>query len=182
VGSPTSGVRRELGLGDLFENTLLLVNEQRETLALGRFLWEQIEHIRANNYAGPTLLFAGVLDELTQKTIYKKSQSFYDDSGKRLMSTLGTLSYAKDYSGNNWRMLEQTILNKGHWQVPILTGQDYSLSQWIDELKNLVPIRNQAAHKARVDEAEFEVFIEAFFGSATKGVGLFSGLLLAWKA
>lgn len=68
----------ELDVGDRFETTTLLNDDQRETLAFARFLWKQIEYIKASNFAGRTLLFTGVLEELTRAMIYQRIPALSD--------------------------------------------------------------------------------------------------------
>jgi hypothetical protein len=174
-------VRDELEIEDLFDTTPLLSDTQRETLALGRFLWEQIEHIKASNFAGPTLLFTGVLEELARATIYDCCGDLHDYRGKRLYRTLGTLGKCKDFGGTNWRILEQTIVQGGCWHEQIVTNQTLSFSRWIDTIRIIADIRNQAAHEAQVDQHDFHTLTTLYFGSSKSGIGVFNGLLLAWR-
>jgi hypothetical protein len=175
-------IRDKLDIGTQFDTTPLLGPEQRETLALARFLWEQLDNIRAQNFAGPALLFTGVLEWATQKSLHKKRPTLYttDGSNTRLGDTLGTLGNCKDYGGTNWPILEQAITSRGYWKEQIVPGHTYSFSRWIDTVHMIVPIRNAAAHKARVDRESFTLLISGMFGSAVTGVGALNGLLLTW--
>lgn len=172
----------ELDVGDHFETSPLLNDTQRETLALARFLWEQIEHIKASNFAGPTLLFTGVLEEIIRITLYKYSPPLCDASGKPLMQTLGTIGNAKGYGGTNWGILDQAIAQGGYWQAQISPQQSLSLSVWVDMIKKMSYIRNDAAHKANVNRKSFQTLITLYFGSPMSGIGVFNGLLLAWHS
>ena len=105
LGHYEAWVAHELEMGDAFHTTPLLTADQRETLGLARFLWEQIEQIGAHNFAAPALLFTGVLEEITQATIYRVQQPpLCDDSGRPLGLTLGVLGYCKGFGGANWRL------------------------------------------------------------------------------
>ncbi|MBC8077187.1 MAG: hypothetical protein H7Y32_14010, partial [Chloroflexales bacterium] len=175
-------VSDELDVGDRFETTALLNGAQRETLALARFLWEQIEYIKASNFAGPTLLFTGVLEELTRATIYQRSPPLYDaDTGRALMLTLGTLGNSKGHGGTNWTILEQSIVLGGCWHAQVSPQQLLAFSSWIDMIKTIGYIRNDAAHKANVERKAFQRLIALYFGSPVSGIGVFNGLLLAWQ-
>lgn len=170
-----------LEIGDSFNTTQLLTDSQRKTLALGRFLWEQIDNIKADNFAGPTLLFTGVLEEVTRITIYQIVPYLGDNRGRPLMQTLGTLGNCKGWGGNNWRILERSIMQGGHWEEKMPDGQTFPFSKWIDIMSLIAEIRNKAAHEADVDKDTFRKFTTRFFGSTMNGLGAFNGLLLAWK-
>jgi hypothetical protein len=172
---------KNLYIGDLFENTPLLNNEQRDTLALGRFLWEQIEKIKAQNFAGPALLFTGILEELTRVTIYKINGPLYGDDGKKLMDTLGTLGNCKGFGGTNWTILEQAIVQNSHWNSQIVAGQAFAFDKWIDSVKSISFVRNDAAHRANVSSKAFQSLVNRLFGSPASGMGVLNGLLLAWR-
>ena len=174
-------IRDKLEIDDLFDTTPLLTESLRETLALARFLWEQIEHIKASNFAGPALLFTGVLEEITRVTFYKYGPELCDANGKPLMKTLGSLGNSKGYGGTNWVMLEQSIVQGGYWLEQVTEQQELTLSKWIDIIKSISYIRNDAAHKANVSRKAFQTLTNYYFGSSLTGIGVLNGLLLAWK-
>lgn len=174
-------IRDRLDIGEYFDNTPLLTEAQRETLALGRFLWEQIENIQATNFAGPVLLFTGVLEELTRATVYKYSPRLCSTDGRALPDTLGTLGNSKRYGGTNWAILEQAIVHGGHWKQGVTPNLTLTFSKWIDMIKEISFIRNGAAHRANVEPKSFQTFVSMYFGSPLSGIGVFNGLLLAWE-
>lgn len=174
-------LRNRLEIDDLFDETPLFDSNSRETLALARFLWEQTEQLRAANFAGPTLLFTGVLELITRNTIYRVTPVLYGTNGKELMQTLGTLGKAKLYGGQTFLTLEKHIVNNGHWNANIAPGQQLPFAKWIGMLSQIVSIRNQAAHEAMVSKQNFETLIQHYFGGLRSGYGLLNGLLLAWK-
>jgi hypothetical protein len=180
IGHYKQWVHDELEVGELFTQTSLLTESQRETMALARFLWEQIEHIRASNFAGPTLLFTGVLEELTRATIFRQSGKLYGNNGQPLYDTLGTLGNCKLYGGTNWGILERVIVQEGHWREQTSARQPLSFSDWIDMIQKIAYIRNDAAHKANVERRAFQRLIQLYFGGSLSGMGVFNGLLLAW--
>jgi hypothetical protein len=181
IGHYKQWVNDELEVGDLWAQTVLLTEAQRETMALARFLWEQIEHIRASNFAGPTLLFTGVLEELTRVTIYRQSGKLHGANGQPLHDTLGTLGNCKQYGGTNWTILERVVVQGGFWQEQVAEQQALAFSSWIDMVKSIAYIRNDAAHKANVDRRAFQRLTQLYFGSSLSGIGVFNGLLLAWR-
>ncbi len=175
-------IGEELDLGDRFNTTPLLTDTQRETLALARFLWEQIEHIRASNFAAPTLLFTGVLEEVTHITLYAHCRPLcHARNGQPLQRTLGALGNSKKRGGANWDILEIDIVQQQHWNEQIAPQQTLTLSTWIDMVCQLSHIRNQAAHRANIDRKTFQTLIQLYFGGAMSGSGVFNGLLLAWQ-
>jgi len=176
-------IKERLDLRDEFDKTPLLNATQRNTLSLAYFLEEQIRRIGAENFAGPALLYTGVLEEITQKTIHKKRPTLYttDGSHTRLGDTLGTIGNCKDYGGTNWPILQQEIVGKGFWNEEFILGQTHDFSKWVDLIRGIVPMRNKAAHKAFIDSATFQQLVALYFGSPSTGYGAFSILLLAWK-
>lgn len=174
-------IRERLEIGELFDTTALLTDSQRETLALGRFLWEQIEHIRASNYAGPALLFTGVLEEVARMTVYERCPDLYDLRGRRLYRTLGTIGKSKGFGGTNWRILEQAIVASGYWQEQVAPTLALSFSRWVDNIDAIAEIRNQAAHEAHVEPRTFANLVQLYFGSTLSGIGVLNGVLLAWR-
>ncbi len=174
-------IRDELDVGELFDTTLLLTHAQRETLALARFLWEQIDHIRATNYAGPTLLFTGVLEEVTRSTIFKQSGKLHDANGRPLQDTLGTIGNSVNYGGHNFVILENAVVERGHWYAQINEHQLLQFRKWIDLILKVSFIRNEAAHKANVTPKQFRSLTDMYFGSPIAGIGVLNGLLLAWR-
>lgn len=175
-------IRNALDLGDLLETTSLLTETHGETLALARFLWEQIDHIRATNYAGPTLLFTGVLEEIIRHTIFQRSGTLYRADGHPLPDTLGTVGHSIKHGGQNFALLEQRIVQQGYWNGQITTSQMLSLRDWIERILKISFIRNDAAHRANVTPQQFRSLIETYFGSPRHGIGVLSGLLLAWQS
>ena len=175
-------IQRELEMGDDFQTTPLLTNDQRETLALARFLWEQIDQIGANNFAAPVLLFTGVLEEITQATIYRVQQPpLSDEWGKALQQTLGVLGNSKGYGGANWRLLDHTINGGGYWNAHLDEGLILPFEKWINTVQSIVKTRNQAAHHAHVERTQCDKLLLALFGSTRTGMGLLNGILMAWR-
>ena len=174
-------VAKQLDIGELYQTTSLLNTHHRETLALARFLWEQIEAIGADNFAAPTLLFTGVLEEITQATIYQvQDPPLTDSRGKELQKTLGTLGNCKGWGGINWRLLDHTINDSGYWNPQLDEGITLPFEKWINNVQSIVETRNNAAHHANAKRQEFDKLITTLFGSARTGMGLLNGILLAW--
>ncbi|HEU4322709.1 MAG TPA: hypothetical protein VFS21_06130 [Roseiflexaceae bacterium] len=173
-------LRALLDLDD-FDTHPLLGEPQRETLALGRFLWAQIEQIGAANFAGPALLFTGVLEDLARGTVYRHSPPLTGANGRSLMPTLGVLGNSKGFGGNNWRTLELAIVGGQHWEEQITPRQRLPFSDWIDQVLQVSLIRNNAAHSANASTADFQTLVGLCFGGARTGMGVLNGLLLAWR-
>lgn len=175
-------IREKLEVGGLFDTTPLLNDNMRETLALARFLWEQVEAIKSENFAGSALLLTGVLEQVTVKTLFKRSRTFLKADGTRLPETLGTLASCKDFGGDNWVLLRQQIVDAGYWEEGVAPGAVYPLSRWVDSLKPIQQIRNRAAHKGRIERADFQTITTGYFGSSLTGLGVLNGLLMAWRS
>jgi hypothetical protein len=190
-------VRRELdvfeaeNLEPLLDRAHLLSDAQWETLALGYFLAEQIELIQAHNYAGPALLFTGALEAAINASIYplipsRPVEQWTKDNGEPLPRTLGPLAWSKGdptrhITDKNWRLLQMVITAGGHWNATITPNCTYILSQWVDGLGGIVPIRNLAAHEAHTSFKSFRKLRAALFGDPqNESLGLLNGLLLAW--
>jgi len=182
IAEYTNWAREALDVGELFGHTPLITDVQRETLGLGRFIWEQVERIHAYNYAGPALLFTGVLEWATQQSIYKvlreAQQPLVDSKGRLLQETLGTLgnSVKFDRGANANKIVQVVAAQGGYWN-----GQICPLANGLEAVRSIVDIRNHAAHQANVDLTEFQVLKRVFFGSQSVGYGLLAQLLLAWQ-
>ncbi|HYN87534.1 MAG TPA: hypothetical protein VER55_03340, partial [Ardenticatenaceae bacterium] len=173
-------IRERLDIDDRFDTTALLNEAQRETLALGRFLWEQIEHIRASNFAGPVLLFTGVLEEVTLNTVFQHCPTLYDARGTVANLTLGTLGFLKMQKGTDWETLEQAMAG-GLWNEHLTEDQVLTFSKWVSKVESLKNTRNDAAHRARVEPPAFQKLVNTYFGSSLSGIGVLNALLLAWQ-
>ncbi len=177
IASYRGWIRQQLDIGELFDATPLLTDAQRETLALGRFLWEQIDHIRATNLAGPALLFSGVLEELARATVFRVSPPLIHHQTRReLMKTLGTLGNAGRYQrDDNYRLLAGAVAPRWHPEEAL------PFNRWLMLINSIADLRNRAAHEAHIDPRAFEEFVRCYFGSTRTGVGALNGLLLAWQ-
>jgi len=172
----TAWVRDELDVGELFDLFPFLTQSLRDTLGLGRFLWQQIDAIRASNFAGPTLLFTGVLEELVRQTIYARCPPLIDGNGRGLPKTLGTV-------GSRWNrvVLTQALTQGQHWEPKLTDTTRLTFDTWADLAWRVSRIRNQAAHEAHVSPGEFRDLQQLYFGSKRTGFGALNGLLLAWR-
>jgi hypothetical protein len=172
----TAWVREELDVGEQFERFPFLTQSLRDTLGLARFLWQQSDAIRATNFAGPTLLFTGVLEELVRHTIYERCPPLTDNSGRGLPKTLGTV-------GNRWnRSVLVSAMHAGqHWEPKLTDTTRLTFDAWADLAWRVSRIRNQAAHEAHVSPGDFRDLQQLYFGSKRTGFGALNGLLLAWR-
>lgn len=177
----TDWVRRRLDVDPLFATFPQLTNEHRATLGLARFLWQQIEHIQATNYAGPALLFSGVLEELARATVYARVPELYDQRNYKLPRTLGTLGRTCKDQGQNWRLLSSAIVGAGRWESQVTSSIRLPFDTWARNVGAISFIRNQAAHEAQVSRDEFLDLERRYFGSLRDGFGALNGLLVAWR-
>jgi hypothetical protein len=140
----------------------------------------QIEQIRATNFAGPTLLFSGVLEELSRQTIYAICPDLYDYRGRKLYRTLGTLGESRRQGGQNWQTITHAIRRHRSWREQVAPQRLFTFDEWAEKVGEIAKIRNKAAHEAQVSEAEFRQLQDLYFGGPFAGVGALTGLLLAW--
>ncbi|NJO82650.1 MAG: hypothetical protein HC828_07370 [Blastochloris sp.] len=172
----TAWVREELDVGEQFEQFPFLTQSLRDTLGLGRFLWQQIDAIRATNFAGPTLLFTGVLEELVRQTMYEQCPPLIDHAGRTLPKTLGTIGHRRN------RTVVIGALTAGrYWEEQLPGTLRLSVDAWCDMTLRISRIRNQAAHEAHVSLNDFRDLQHLYFGSKRTGFGALNGLLLAWR-
>ena len=172
----TSWVREQLDVDDAFAQFPHLTDAHRETLGLGRFLWQQIEAIRATNFAGPALLFSGVLEDLARQTIFTHCPPLIDDGGRTLPKTLGVLGHPQ-----NRAAVRQALDAGQHWQGERATPVPLTFDSWAELVKGIALIRNKAAHAAHISQDEFRELQVRYFGSTRTGYGALNGLLLAWR-
>ncbi len=168
-----------------FDTTPLLTDEQRNTLALADFLLEQIERIHAQNYSGPLLLYAGVLEEVIGATmateLNRLKPRLVDFKGNKLNWTLGNFGhYHRNKNEANYHAIKSTIVGNGHWNEN--SGMLlYSFDIWLGAMDTIATIRNKAAHAAKASRQQYNDFYEVYRGSPHSGFGGFSGLLAAWR-
>ena len=126
----------------------------------------------STNYAGPALLFVGVLEQLTRTTIYPAANP--PGASKDKKRTLGGIAY--------FRAQIEPEISPAHWNKgasPLLS----KFSVWVNNSVKLARIRNHAAHEGYLPETEFKELLNLYFGGLSSGGhGLFNGLLLAWQA
>jgi hypothetical protein len=166
-------IRRRVGT-NLFTTTQLLTEAQRETLALGCFLQKQIEGIKAANFAGPALLFTGILEELVRYTLYERSSLKH--SVKAQEKTLGGI-----LTTTNTYQIRLAMIRNNLWQEKISAKLTYTFDDWLEDLKVVKEHRNTSAHHAFLKREDFEDLIDRFFSSPNYGPGVFDGLLRAWR-
>lgn len=177
----TAWVQRRLDVDPLFETFPHLTAEHRATLGLARFLWQQIENIQATNYAGPALLFTGVLEDLIKATVFARSPQLYDQYGKELYRTLGVIGRTCKDRGRNWRLMTGAVFGGNHWNVQVTGSTRIPFETWGMKVWDISRIRNQAAHEAQVSKDEFLDLERLYFGSLRDGFGALNGLLIAWR-
>lgn len=177
-------LRDKLGSKDIFDNPLLIKNAKnhRETLALGQFLNSQVKVIGSTNFAGPALLFTGTLEEIVRDTVYRANGGYIrDNNGRKLTSSLGTLTGCQYYAGAAWDNLNRAIRRR--WKEELTVGKlvhRLTFAQWVTNLNATVEIRNKVAHQASLSEEDFIELVDEMFGGLG-GMGVLNGLLLAWQ-
>ena len=176
-------IRDELEIGDLFETTPLLTEELRTTLALGRFLWEQTEHIRATNYAAPTLLFTGVLEEVIRKSFFTLIAPIPDprEPAKTMKVTLGTLPFLQRGRTVEWVALQAELARRGLWPPEAGAQPSEALIMLLKRIDAISQTRNDAAHRANVNAKQFRKLCTNLYGDGTEP-GVLNGILLAWQS
>jgi len=158
-------------IGAVFFTTPLLTDKQRDTVRLACFLREQIKFVNATNYAGPALLFSGVLEELVRNTVYQKTSLRTTPQKEK---TLGGVVFKKFD-------VQYDVKSQGLWQDAIGKYIRYTISDWLDDLFHVKNFRNTAAHEANLSQIEFDKLLVRLIGDKTTPIGVFNGLLSAWK-
>ncbi|GAB4215148.1 MAG: hypothetical protein OHK0022_54700 [Roseiflexaceae bacterium] len=165
-----AAIRSLLGLGALFDTSPLLAGPRRDTLAQARLLWEQIEQSGGDNYAGPALLLAGVLEQIVQQTIFQRSPV-------PPPHTLAALAGSRGDAGR-WPALLAAV--EGHWHMPSGPRLVPAFADWLDLLPPLCLLRRDAARQERLEQADFQRLCRLLFGDGAT-CGALNGLLLAWQ-
>lgn len=160
-------------IGNIFFNTPLLNDKHRDTVRLACFLREQISFVKATNYAGPALLFSGVLEELVRNTLYQKTLLKSNRLQERTLG--GVVHYTVKQS------VENDVRMQGLWEESISKHITYKFEYWLDDLIFIKDARNKAAHEANLSQNDFEKFLVYLVGDKRSPIGVFNGLLSAWK-
>lgn len=162
-------LRGGLALGALLDASPLLDAASRETLALARFLWADLEGRRAADFAAPALLLIDVLERAAAEAL-------------RAAAPLhGLLDGTLDGLVAHRAAAESALAGCG-WQAHVARGQHYTAAQWLDALAIVTAIRAGAAGGEPLSPAAFRDLLNTLFGSPLCGAGALNGLLSACGA
>lgn len=157
--------------GSVFFTTTLLSEKQRDTIRLACFLREQTTFVKATNFAGPALLFSGILEELLRNTLFQKAHCLKNIQAKD--RTLGGILY------NRWDVLSD-VERQGLWSETISERVTYKFRYWLEDLQKVKEGRNKSAHEANLSQSEFARFQDALFGNKRNPLGAFNGFISSW--
>jgi hypothetical protein len=78
--------------------------------------------------------------------------------------------------------VEKDVRTKGLWEETISKHITYKFEYWLDDLIFIKDARNKAAHEANLSQNDFEKFLVYLVGDKRSPIGVFNGLLSAWKS
>ncbi len=178
-------VRNDIDIGEGFDTNPLLDEHLRKTLVLAQFLAAQIRAVNAQNYAGPTILFCGVVESLCKTTLKaalkKQNLMFVQENGKYLNQTLGSYGRALDHGEVNFQKMRAACDASNHWPDPPAEAGGITLRRWVGRVNKIYDIRNIAAHQARASAADYATLHNNLFGSSGTGRGIINGLIVSWR-
>lgn len=157
-----------------FDATPILTDQQKDTLVLATFLLDQTRKVKGESYAGPAIIYAGVLEQLASQTFFANCS---DSAVVRLQSSDKTLGKIKKYTQH---FIHDYLPSR--WKVQVSPTQRYNLNKWIEKVTELSWLRNAAAHTGILPEADYKKFETLYFGGASAGgYGLLNAFIKAWK-
>lgn len=172
---------RDLGMSGTLD---LLGAAEQESLALGIFLLDQLDAIKANDYSAPAIYLSSVMEIQLKHTVFT-CPNLYGDLANHKKHTLGTLPFIKMKpweAQGNWERIE--VFVKDHWNDEY--HADYPLAsfgQFVDKaLNRIAQIRNNAAHTTIVPRSQYEELQKILIQGGKLGNGALNILLLAWQA
>lgn len=162
-------LRGGLGLDELLDESALLDAASRETLALARLLWADLEDRRAADFGAPALLLVDVLERAASEALR--------DTAQLPRALDGTLEGLVAH-----RAAAESALAGCGWQAHGARGQQYTPAQWLDALPIVTAIRARAAAGEPLSPAAFQELLDVLCGSPLCGPGALNGLLSACSA
>ena len=173
----------EAKLGDIgLDRTLhLLGATERESLALAIYLRDQLDQVQANDYSAAIIHVARVVErELQQRILAIPGISRSDFPHSR--PTLGSLSGVRRRNPSLWSRIDTHL--EQVWVSQVLADEPnvrVSALQFIDEMNQLVRMRNEAAHTTPISRDRFRTMLRLICGSGGPlQIGALNVLLLAW--
>ncbi|NNJ11951.1 hypothetical protein EKD04_016580 [Chloroflexales bacterium ZM16-3] len=176
--------RYEAKLGDIgLDRTLhLLGPTERESLALAIYLRDQLDEVGANDYSASIIHVARVLEcELQRRMLAIPGVSGSDfPHGK---PTLGTLGGVRRRNPALWGRIDAHLIQVWAGNVdPEDATFAVTVGQLIDEVEQLVRVRNQAAHTTPIPRDRFRTLLRSLCDGGPLRVGALNVLLTAWPA
>ena len=176
--------RYEAKLGDIgLDRTLhLLGAPERESLALAIYLRDQLDEVQANDYSASVIHMARVLERELQRRILAVPGVRSGDFryGK---PTLGALGGVRRGNPQLWRLIDAHLRQVWVSRVdPEDAAFTVTVEQLIDEVDQLVQVRNQAAHTTPIPRNRFRDSLRSLCDGGPLHVGALNVLLTAWPA
>jgi hypothetical protein len=183
---------RDNFLHDVEEVHPLLTREHSETLALGKFLWDQLDKIKAHDYSGPGLHFSGVLEALVSATVFTGCSGLVGSWVKVTKQTLGTLPYIRTNQSNpahNHREAREdwpkiTGHAAKHWKETVSAepAVHFVFDDFVKHLDSVAQLRNKAAHPGHFERKQLlELWQLLFVRNKSANVGMLPALLICWQ-
>lgn len=172
----------EAKLGDIgLDRTLhLLGAAERESMALAIYLRDQLDQVQANDYSAAIIHVARVLErELQQRILAIPGVSTGDFPHSK--PTLGSLGGVRRRNPLLWAKIDTHL--EQVWVSQVLADKPdirVSVLQFIEEIAQLVRMRNEAAHTTPVSRDRFRTILRSICGGGSLHIGALNVLLLAW--
>jgi hypothetical protein len=172
---------RDLGMEHTFD---LLSREDQESLALGIYIQEQLDNVRAKDFSAPAIHISSVLELAIKKRVFS-CRGLQSEVAYHTKQTLGKLPHMRrkpnQFNGDWDRITNYVAQNWKQQCHPEREDIVIKFTDLLDDIPEIATTRNNAAHTNIVTRAEYRKLLQNTLQAGTTQVGVLNALLLAWQ-
>lgn len=155
---------------------------EQESLALGEFLKDQLDRIKANDYSAPAIHISSVMEREVKSRIFS-GVSLEGPIADPKNQTLGRLPTMKTWDWDNWKRIEAHAAIHWHPQPdPNDLERRVRFEDFVKKaLSRIAPLRNHAAHTEPLPRSDYTELQSIIYQGNYLGYSALNALLLCWK-
>jgi hypothetical protein len=173
---------QDLGLSNAIH---LLAAPERESLAIGLFLVDQLDSISATDFSAPAIHLSSVMELEIQRRIFRgvTLTGVFAHPHNQTLGKLPWMRREKEQTEGNWERIVEHVA--AHWNTHMDSDSpdlEITFELFISKaLARISQLRNQAAHTHPVTREQYRELQRLMFQGGSLGYGALNALLLAWR-
>jgi hypothetical protein len=173
---------QDLGLSNAIH---LLAAPERESLAIGLFLVDQLDSISATDFSAPAIHLSSVMELEIQRRIFRGVTliGVFAHPHNQTLGKLPWMRREKEQTEGNWERIVEHVA--AHWNTHMDSDSpdlEITFDLFISKaLARISQLRNQAAHTHPVTREQYRELQRLMFQGGALGYGALNALLLAWR-